>query len=333
MEKIETILYSHHDIIEGTGEPSSNDPRYIDYREKWEELPLKKEVSKFPLHLDIEVTNLCNLKCPMCYRHTMREKEGVMDFELFKKIIDEGKKYGLSSANLSWRGEPLLHPKFFDMVKYAKEQGVIDVRINTNGTLLKNDKIEKLIQSRIDKVIFSVDGATKDTYENIRIGADFYKVTTNIRELIHKRDSMKKEKPSVEMQIIDMKPTRKEIGKFIETWRNTVNRIIVVMYRNPFGKEKDRFRVEHTYTKKFPCPQLWQRLVIGWSGTIYKCCGDYAGLAVLGDAKKEKLYEVWHGDKLNKIRDLHKNYEFNKIASCKMCEFNKYPKNKRTWNI
>jgi len=331
MKKIETILYSHHEIVEGTGEPENRNPRYAEYRLKWEELPLKKEVSEFPLHLDIENTNACNLKCPMCYRNVMRDKEGFMDFGLYKKIIDEGEEYRLPSVNLSWRGEPLLHPEFFEMVKYAKKHGVVDVRINTNGALLNDETIKETIESEIDKVIVSVDGATKGTYESLRKGANFEKVTAEIKKLVNVRNSMKKETPSVEVQIIDMKQTRGEIEKFIKFWRPIVNSISIATYRNPVGKEKDEFRVEQPYMMAFPCPQLWQRLVIGWNGKIYMCCGDNVGLMVLGDAKKEKLYDVWHGDELNKIRGLHKNYEFEKISSCKICEFNKYPENKRRW--
>lgn len=326
MEKSETILYSHHKVIEGAGEPEDNTSRYEEYRNKWEELPVKKEVSDFPLHLDIELTNSCNLKCPMCYRRSMRDKEGLMDFALFKKVVDEGQRYGLPSINLSWRGEPLLHPDFFTLVKYAKRRDIIDIRINTNGTLLDDNGLDRLIESRIDRVIFSIDGATKDTYEKVRAGADFSLVTANIRNLIQKRNSVKKENPSVELQIIDMRQTRNEIGDFIRAWKDIVNRIIIVVYRNPFGKKKDKFRVEGPYTKIFPCPQLWQRLVIGWDGKVYKCCGDTAGLVVLGDAKQESLYGLWHSERLNKIRKLHENYEFSKIASCKICEFNKCAK-------
>jgi radical SAM protein with 4Fe4S-binding SPASM domain len=97
------------------------------------------------------------------------------------------------------------------------------------------------------------------------------------------------------------------------------------------AKNPDEFRVELPYTMAFPCPQLWQRLVVGWNGNIYMCCGDNVGLTVLGDAKKDKLHEIWHGEKLKKIRELQKNYEFGKISSCKACEFNKYPENKKRW--
>ncbi len=333
MKKTETILYSHHEIIQGTGEPENNDPRYRDYRKKWEELPSKKKVSEFPLHLDIEATNACNLKCPMCYRYIMKDNEGFMSIKLYKKIIDEGEKYKLPSINLSWRGEPLLHPLFFDMVKYAKNHGVIDIRINTNGTLLDDGRIKELIESGIDKVIFSVDGATKDTYESIRIGSKFDKVIANIRELVNMRNSMNRGNPSIEMQIIDMKQTRDDIGRFIEIWRTTVNRISIVMYRNRFGEKNDEFRIERPYTTIFPCPQLWQRLVIGWNGKIHKCCGDSAGLIVLGDAKKEDLYDIWHSEKLNEIRKLHKDYESERIDSCRICEFNKYTETKKRWGV
>ena len=77
-------------------------------------------------------------------------------------------------------------------------------------------------------------------------------------------------------------------------------------------------------------------LITGGAGSIggeiaQKLLTYNVGLTVLGDAKKERLYDVWHGDKLNKTKGLHKNYELEKVTSCRICEFNKYPENKKRW--
>ena len=103
---------------------------YINNRIKWHLNPRLHKVPKFPSHVDIELSSLCNLNCPMCYTTTEEFKEKVdqqtMSFELFKKIIDECSKYNLFSIRLSFRGEAFLHPniiplntdQFIDKKKY-----------------------------------------------------------------------------------------------------------------------------------------------------------------------------------------------------------------------
>lgn len=165
MREINIKINSGHYQFLGTdkiddGEKSFGQDYFI-YRKRWQEYPQKKIIADFPLHLDIETTNNCNLRCPMCGRNWMEEKIGYLDWELFKKIIDEGIKYHLPSIKLNYRREPLLHPDLSKMVKYAKEKGILEVQSNTNGLLLNDQKAEELIEAGLDRIIFSFDGATK----------------------------------------------------------------------------------------------------------------------------------------------------------------------------
>ncbi|MFH1327488.1 MAG: radical SAM protein, partial [Candidatus Bathyarchaeota archaeon] len=153
LRKIRTVLYSHHcTIVCNDKAEKTKDSRYRGYRKKWDNHPLKKIVAEFPLHVDIEATNACNLHCPMCYGRESRGKSSFIDFGLFKRVIDCGAKYGLPSINLSWRGEPFLHPQLIDMIKYAKENEVVDVRINTNGVLVDAEKCKELLESGLDRI-------------------------------------------------------------------------------------------------------------------------------------------------------------------------------------
>ena len=84
-----------------------NDDEYNNYRKAWHELPLYRNPGSFPLHLDIELTTTCNLKCIQCFQSFDPPEPQFMDFELYKKIIDQGPK----AVKLNYRGEPLLYPK------------------------------------------------------------------------------------------------------------------------------------------------------------------------------------------------------------------------------
>src|SRR4030042_6815082 len=88
-----------------------------------------------PIRLWIEPTSFCNLKCVMCPNKDLDKKDkGYMTFGLFRKIVDEAKDF-IHEANLTHRGESLLHPEFIEMVRYASDAG-IGPRLHTTGPLL-----------------------------------------------------------------------------------------------------------------------------------------------------------------------------------------------------
>ena len=94
--------------------------------------------------------------------------KGMMKFDLFKKIIDEGVQNGLCAIKLQSRGEAMMHPKIFEFSKYAKSKGIKDIHLTTNGTLfMKPKKFEKFFESGIDKLIFSIDSAHDESIEEI----------------------------------------------------------------------------------------------------------------------------------------------------------------------
>ena len=135
---------------------------YIKNRISWHLFPRLHHVSKFPSHVDIELSSLCNLNCPMCYTTTDDFKNKVnkknMDFNLFKKIIDECARYNLFSIRLSLRGEAFLNKNIFDMIKYAKSKGIKEVSTLTHGGFLNAEKFEQLIDLKLDWLTISFDG-------------------------------------------------------------------------------------------------------------------------------------------------------------------------------
>lgn len=143
-------------------------------------LPIK--TLSIPYTIQLEPTNKCNLKCRMCHRSIMPLSGiGEMSFKNFKRIIDPLLPY-LEAVWLQGQGEPFLCKDIFEMIKYLKSK-LIYVNTVTNGTLLSTDICNKIVSSGLDEIAISIDGATAETYERIRTGADFEEVTKNVQTL------------------------------------------------------------------------------------------------------------------------------------------------------
>src|SRR4030066_914521 len=139
-----------------------------------------------PMRLWIEPTSFCNLKCPMCTSKDIPEDQiGYMDWDLYKKIIDEAKGF-VHDINLFLGGESLFHKRLPDMIRYAKENG-IRTRLSTNATVLTKEKREALLDAGLDFIIFSFDGYEKEVYETIRINANFEKTLGHIKGFLEEK--------------------------------------------------------------------------------------------------------------------------------------------------
>ncbi len=142
-----------------------------------------------PISLQIEPTTNCNLKCRMCESPLWDRKGLEMSFLDFKKIIDQFPY--LATINLQGIGEPLLNKNIFKMVEYCKSKKMV-VLFTTNATLINEKVAKKFVESGLDYVVVSIDGATHETFERIRIGANFNQVIGNIKNLIAIRGNLKK---------------------------------------------------------------------------------------------------------------------------------------------
>ena len=129
----------------GSGWPEG----YKKYRSNWVKFAKEKIVSDYPLLVDLELASICNLKCPMCYTISDEFKKLVntkrMEFELFKKVIDEI-AFKVPSIRLSFRGEATLNKHFVDCIKYAKENGIKEVSTLTHGFKLTLPFLNRLLK-------------------------------------------------------------------------------------------------------------------------------------------------------------------------------------------
>ena len=326
---VEFIVNPTFTVAQGSNEESTEE--YQKYRWRWNNNPPLNIIDDFPIHVDFETAAPCNLRCVMCFQSDKefheKNKLGYLDFELFKKGIDEGRqeKFGdkkLASIKLNYRGEPLLHPKLVDMVRYAKQKGVVEVMINTNGTLMTEAKARALIDAGIDKVIFSVDGCTKEVYESIRVGAKFDQVVENIsrfrrlRDEIGKTNAVGELKPRIRIQAVLQDLNKHQVEDFKKFWGPHVDIVAFDdMYDMSLGSKGSFPAVE----KEFACPQLWHRLFVNWNGNITLCCGDTYNQEIVGNLNHDNMEGIWKNRKLMAFRKLHLDGRSGDMKICDGC--------------
>ena len=296
---------------------------FAQYRSAWKDAIKAKFLSDFPLHIDIELTSDCNLRCKMCwqYKDPNAFPRGLMKESLFKKVIDEGVANGLCAIKLQSRGEAMMHPKIFQYSRYAKDKGVMDIHLTTNGTLfLKKGKINELFESGIDKLIFSLDDAHDESIEEI-----YKKKKPDIRAYFNEIGKIKKErnlqKPFLVAQTFcdqdyDINKKKNEtIALF--PFADDVN----INYLWESLPDKDSLKNLQTQYEFLPCAYLWSRILVYWDGFVTTCCRDYSGKNMtLGNANKDTIKSLWNSKKMTTFRKLHIGNKRSNLKLCAKCE-------------
>lgn len=164
--------------------------------------------------LYLEINGMCNLSCIICARHTTSEELGYMPFDTYLRI-DEQLFSKIKNLSIRGLGEPLMHKDVIKMVALAKSRGVL-VRITTNAMLLDENMARGLVSSGLDSLAVSLDGATKETYEKIRVGSKFEQVIDNLRMLNRVKESLGRANPEVFLVPVLMKTNIAELPAFVE---------------------------------------------------------------------------------------------------------------------
>ncbi|MBT6296897.1 MAG: radical SAM/SPASM domain-containing protein [Nitrospinaceae bacterium] len=264
--------------------------------------------------LIIEPTNTCNLRCTFCFvTDGMTRDGGFMDFNIFKKIIDDCTD--LEHLCMHNWGEPLLHKDIFRMIEYAKNKGVNYVVMNTNGTLLTDKMINRIVNSKLDIIRFSIDGSA-ETFKRVR-GVELENIEKNIKKL---KIIKEKKKPELKMGVVFTveEDTEGDAEEYINHWEKIVDHVrlqpkLITSPRTevcpePFGKD-------------------YGKLVVLWDGRVIPCCVDYNANLMIGNIQNDTIPNLWKSEKLNILREQHLKGEFpDTCANCNECESNKADK-------
>ncbi|WP_367173672.1 radical SAM/SPASM domain-containing protein [Caldivirga sp.] len=145
-----------------------------------------KNNNSYPKIIQAEISTTCNASCVYCPRTILKDKwvSSFMNPRLLRKVIEELTSTGpVDYIHLQGWGEPLLHPRLTDIIDAVK--GKINFGLTTNGLLLSNSLIGKLLESGINIIAVTFAGAYPVTHDSIRVGCNFKTIVDNVKRLIN----------------------------------------------------------------------------------------------------------------------------------------------------
>lgn len=287
-----------------------------------------------PCALSIEPTSKCNLHCAECPtgNGTLKRHQGAIKEADFLKIVDHSYSY-LLSLNIYFQGEPFLHRNIYDFISYCYSKKIYSI-ISSNGHFLDIESCEKIVSSKLSRIIISLDGASQKSYEKYRIGGDFNKVVHGIENLVRAKRKFNSARPFIIVQFLvnssnedeikDAKMLTKNLGadkfeiKFMQISKLNPDNALL-----PKNKMYSRYNIENNkivsksqyYTH---CFRSWSSCVITWDGKLLPCCYDKDAEHSFGNAFENGANEIFAGKDFNKFRSklICRNGHFQMCENC-----------------
>jgi MoaA/NifB/PqqE/SkfB family radical SAM enzyme len=310
--------------------------KFTDYRKKWDAVNRMEIVTDFPMFLQLDMNQKCNYKCPHCIIGHKKEVDEYyegeyLDFNDFKKIVDEGSEHGCPSLSPQGNNEPFLIKDLHKYIEYAHNKGFIDIMLNNNGSAMPKKKAQQILDSGLTRIRFSLDAITPETYSAVRVGSiPLKKVTENIMDFLELKEKGGYKLPVVGVSFCKVKQNEHEVDQFINFWKDKVDLISIQKFMPP-TTDKEKYKIYYASdqynekpVEKFHCPQPYQRLTFR-NEYMYPCCVSFNKDLNLGSFKKKTIYEAWNSDKMNVLRGISKSGEFYKNKTCKDCVNLIYP--------
>ncbi len=275
----------------------------------------------FPERLTVEITNTCNLACAMCPKHNTKSDTGFMSLDLYKKIIDEARHFLPITLVPFFRGESLLHPEFFEMIRIAKKSSIGPIQLATNATLLNNEVSIKLIESGIDFISFSLD-VDKSNYESSHLGGSFEKVTDNIYNFITIKKKRSTNNPEIQVSTVETTKNIHSVHEFCKYWIKKVDRVRIYSEHSTNGTygSLDNSSKNPVFSQRFPCKKVFTDMVIYWDGVVAVCNHDWNRKEFIGNISNDSIQDIWTGSKYDEIRNRHLDGKLEKDQTCKDCD-------------
>ena len=307
--------------------------RYFSWRKFWNVIRVetqlrfaKRIIWGSPYEWEIDTTNICQLKCPLCHtgKGTIHRDQGVMDFDLFTKVVDQIKHSCLWLTLYSW-GEPLLNQRIHEYIEYAHKQKIATIISSNLNKPLTPLMAEQVIRSGLDVMIVSLDGITQDVYEVYRVNGHLDRVLENLRLLDQKKRELGSKKPYIEWQFIVMRQNEHQLDEAkVLAGELGVDSLVFKKVDFPHGEddlaEAERWlpRQHPEYLREDPfykpyqedgqvCWRLWRSAVVNWDGGFAPCCYLTDKTQDFGDLNDSSVKKVWNNSKYTTARGLFKN--------------------------
>ncbi len=274
----------------------------------------------FPSQLMVDITEVCNLGCIHCTHPVFKTSKvyakSMLDPKLNQKAVDEIEKHGKNLTKYiryTSNGEPLVHPKSYEMIQYAVDNSGTKVTLTTNGTLLNEKKMTRLLDTGLHMIDISLDAFEENTYEKVRVGGDLKITKKNVLKII---DLKKKtnSKTKIIVSFVEQKQNSNEIENFKKFWReNGADEVLIRKLHTNSGDKVDHLKIDtkkDAIQKRKPCLYPWERIVLTAKGFLSFCPTDWYGKSVINDYRKTTIKDLWNCDFYKDLRSQHLSNNF-----------------------
>lgn len=276
----------------------------------------------FPKRITLELTNRCNISCTFCPRHEMGDQQGFMATEIAYALIDEMVPRRPLTLVPFFRGESLLHPDWWKIIRYAHDKGIGPIQFTTNGTLLDEENARRLLSCGVDFISFSLDTIDAALYEASRRGANYEKTKANILRFL----KMHQEEGSpITVQVSAVETAEHKLGMddFVAFWRPKVHRVRVYAEHSADGCPGSMASQEGQIITRKPCMKVQEDMVILWNGDIAICNHDWQRQRhgeVFANVKGGSISDAWHSEGYQQLRQAHEVGDLTAFSPCNNCE-------------
>lgn len=283
----------------------------------------------FPSQVIVDATEVCNLACIHCphpeFKVSPHYDARYLEIGLHNKMVDEVREKGQGHTQYiryTSNGEPLVHPGIYDMLDYAVTRSGVFVTLTTNGTILNQKRVAKLLASGLHMVDVSIDASRPETYSKIRVNGDLEVTRRNVLELLALRRRVGS-KTRVVVSFVEQAQNSGEVAEFEAFWKQQgVDFVVVRRLHSAAGgvatiafSMLDRQRAK----PRFPCLYPWERILLNPRGELAFCPQDWQHGSVLADFRHATIEEVWQGEAYRKLREAHLSNEFGAHRFCGQC--------------
>jgi radical SAM protein with 4Fe4S-binding SPASM domain len=298
------------------------------YRLGWSRVPV------LPVTIDIEPNNTCNFQCPHCQVPHWSKPVGYLTTDRFAAILKQVPN--LVRVKLQGMGEPLLNKQLIAMLEAGEARG-ISMAFISNGSICTQEMADALVRLHDTEITFSLDGASKEIFEKIRVGSSFERVIDNIRRLIGTRGA--KRSPVVSGWTLVTRDNLHELSQIVQLAKELgLDRLTIQTFLSDWGKhdmrartsphkvdcESDALKIavagaEKTarelgldltisrndyYSRERKCAWPWTGAYVAVNGDVVPCCilAD-SDTAKMGNIFEDNFEKVWNSRAYREFRE------------------------------
>ncbi|NIM95560.1 MAG: radical SAM protein [Anaerolineales bacterium] len=294
----------------------------------------------FPPVLQIEPTNACNLNCTLCPSGMGRlgRAKHFLDFNVYKRLLDEIGQYALLMQFWGW-GEPFLHPRAYDMIRYAKMYNITVVTSTNMQAFSPKYAVDELVECGLDTLIVAIDGTTQEAYEKYRVKGHLGRILKRTEQILEARERHGVTHPLINFQFMVMRHNEHQVEEIQSLSERLEVDFLTLRTVSPHGGPLDSFRELIPRGKRFrrfgganglpqkkpgksrKCLRPFSKAMVFSDGAVGPCEEDYSAKEIYGRLDGMTGFrDIWFSDRARRFRKQFIR-EDNVFPFCRACPY------------